>query len=161
MEMKAKARRLKLERNLDIVFVDYIQLMRAGGRFENRNQEMSHISRSLKELAKELHIPVVGISQLSRAPEKARGAIGPAAAALRPARIRRHRAGRRRGHLHLTGRRCTSPRRRRRRQAEAAASPRSSSPSSATARPGLVQLAFQDKFAKFENPTCAYRDAGD
>ncbi len=72
MEMKAKARRLKLERNLDILFIDYIQLMRAGGRFENRNQEMSFISRSLKELAKELQIPVVGISQLSRAPEKGR-----------------------------------------------------------------------------------------
>jgi replicative DNA helicase len=72
LEMKAKSRRLKMEHNLDIVFVDYIQLMRAGGRFENRNQEMSHISRSLKELSKELHVPVVGISQLSRAPEKAR-----------------------------------------------------------------------------------------
>lgn len=72
MEMKAKARRLKMEENLDILFVDYIQLMRAGGRFENRTQEMSYISRSLKELAKELQIPVVGISQLSRAPEKGR-----------------------------------------------------------------------------------------
>jgi len=72
MEMKAKCRRLKMEQRLDIVFVDYIQLMRTGGRFENRNQEMSFISRSLKELAKELRIPVVGISQLSRAPEKGR-----------------------------------------------------------------------------------------
>jgi len=72
MEMKAKCRRLKLEGHLDIVFVDYIQLMRTGARFENRNQEMSFISRSLKELAKELKIPVVGISQLSRAPEKMR-----------------------------------------------------------------------------------------
>lgn len=72
MEMKAKARRLKMEHGLDIVFIDYIQLMRTGGRFENRNQEMSFISRSLKELAKELKIPVVGISQLSRAPEKGR-----------------------------------------------------------------------------------------
>jgi replicative DNA helicase len=72
MEMKAKSRRLKMEQKLDIVFVDYIQLMRTGGRFENRNQEMSFISRSLKELAKELRIPVVGISQLSRAPEKGR-----------------------------------------------------------------------------------------
>ena len=71
-EMKAKARRQKLERHLDIIFIDYIQLMRAGGRYENRNQEMSMISRSLKELAKELHIPVVGISQLSRSPEKGR-----------------------------------------------------------------------------------------
>lgn len=72
MEMKAKCRRLKLEGHLDIVFVDYIQLMRTGGRFENRNQEMSFISRSLKEMAKELRIPVVGVSQLSRAPEKMR-----------------------------------------------------------------------------------------
>jgi replicative DNA helicase len=73
MELKSKARRLRLERNLDILFVDYIQLMRAGGRFENRNQEMSFISRSLKELAKEIQIPVVGISQLSRSPEKRSG----------------------------------------------------------------------------------------
>ena len=72
MEMKAKARRLKMEQHLDIVFIDYMQLMRAGGRFENRVQEISYISRSFKELAKELQIPVVGISQLSRAPEKGR-----------------------------------------------------------------------------------------
>ncbi len=72
MEMKAKCRRLRMEQRLDIVFIDYIQLMRTGGRFENRNQEMSFITRSLKELAKEIQIPVVGISQLSRAPEKGR-----------------------------------------------------------------------------------------
>jgi len=83
MEMKAKARRLKMERNLDIVFIDYIQLMRTSGRFENRNQEMSYITRSLKELAKELHIPVVGISQLSRAPEKGRGKPRPQLSDLR------------------------------------------------------------------------------
>ena len=74
MEMKAKARRLKMEQHLDLLFLDYMQLMRAGGRFENRTQEISYISRSLKELAKELQIPVVGISQLSRAPEKERRA---------------------------------------------------------------------------------------
>ncbi|MFB0566468.1 MAG: replicative DNA helicase [Candidatus Aminicenantaceae bacterium] len=72
IEMKAKARRLKMENNLDLLFIDYIQLMRTGQRFENRTQEMSHISRSLKELAKEIQIPVVGISQLSRAPERGR-----------------------------------------------------------------------------------------
>lgn len=72
MEMKAKARRLKMEQHLDLVFIDYIQLMRPGSRFENRTQEMSYISRSLKELAKEIKIPVVGISQLSRSPEKGR-----------------------------------------------------------------------------------------
>jgi len=83
MEMKAKARRLKLELHLDIVFVDYIQLMRVGGRYENRNQEMAFISRSLKELAKELQIPVVGISQLSRAPEKGRSKPRPQLSDLR------------------------------------------------------------------------------
>jgi len=83
MEMKAKARRLKMEGHLDIVFIDYIQLMRTGGRFENRNQEMSYITRSLKELAKELRIPVVGISQLSRAPEKARAKPRPQLSDLR------------------------------------------------------------------------------
>ena len=72
VEMKAKARRLKMEHNLNLVFIDYMQLMRPGSRFENRTQEISYISRSLKELAKELQIPVVGISQLSRAPEKGR-----------------------------------------------------------------------------------------
>jgi len=74
MEMKAKARRLKMEQHLDLLFVDYMQLMRGGTRFENRTQEISYISRSLKELAKELQIPVVGISQLSRSPEKERRA---------------------------------------------------------------------------------------
>jgi len=72
LAMKAKARRLRMEGNLDILFLDYMQLMRTSQRFENRNQEMSFISRSMKELAKELQIPVVGISQLSRAPEKGR-----------------------------------------------------------------------------------------
>lgn len=83
MEMKAKARRLKMEKHLDIVFVDYMQLMRGGGRFENRTQEISYISRSMKELAKELQIPVVGISQLSRAPEKGRAKPVPQLSDLR------------------------------------------------------------------------------
>jgi replicative DNA helicase len=83
MEMKAKARRLRMEQHLDVIFIDYIQLMRPGGRFENRNQEMSFISRSLKELAKELQIPVVGISQLSRAPEKGRKEAHPQLSDLR------------------------------------------------------------------------------
>jgi replicative DNA helicase len=83
MEMKAKARRLRMEQHLDVIFIDYIQLMRPGGRFENRNQEMSFITRSLKELAKELRIPVVGISQLSRAPEKGRKEARPQLSDLR------------------------------------------------------------------------------
>lgn len=70
MEVRAKARRLKAERGLEAVFVDYLQLMRGFSRAENRQQELSEISRSLKALAKELSIPVVALSQLSRAVEK-------------------------------------------------------------------------------------------
>ncbi|MFQ5768660.1 MAG: replicative DNA helicase, partial [Acidobacteriota bacterium] len=70
LEMRAKARRLASEHGLDLLIVDYIQLMRGRGRFESRNLEISDISRSLKELAKELNIPVLGLSQLSRAPEQ-------------------------------------------------------------------------------------------
>jgi replicative DNA helicase len=74
MEMRAKCRRLKREHGLDLLFIDYLQLMRSRSGFENRQQEITDISRSLKELAKELNIPVVALSQLSRAPEQRRGA---------------------------------------------------------------------------------------
>ncbi len=70
MEVRAKARRLKAERGLEAVFVDYLQLMHGFSRAENRQQELSEISRSLKALAKELSIPVIALSQLSRAVEK-------------------------------------------------------------------------------------------
>ena len=69
LEMRAKARRLKAEHGLDLLIVDYIQLMQGRGRFENRTQELASISRALKGLAKELSVPVVALSQLSRAPE--------------------------------------------------------------------------------------------
>jgi replicative DNA helicase len=69
MEMHAKCRRLKSERGLALVVLDYLQLMTGRGKFENRNQEISGISRGLKQLAKELQVPVVALSQLSRAPE--------------------------------------------------------------------------------------------
>ena len=70
MEVRAKSRRLKSERGLEAVFVDYLQLMRGFSRTENRQQELSEISRSLKALAKELSVPVIALSQLSRAVEK-------------------------------------------------------------------------------------------
>lgn len=70
LEMRAKARRLKAEHGLAVLFVDYLQLMRGDARAENRQQEISGISRSLKALAKELNIPVVALSQLSRAVEQ-------------------------------------------------------------------------------------------
>ncbi len=73
LEMRAKARRLKAEHGLDLLIVDYLQLMRSAGRQENRNLEIGEISRSLKALAKELQLPVMALSQLSRAPEARSG----------------------------------------------------------------------------------------
>jgi replicative DNA helicase len=70
LEMRAKSRRLSLEHGLDMVIVDYLQLMRGRGKHESRNLEIAEISRSLKELAKELKVPVVALSQLSRATEQ-------------------------------------------------------------------------------------------
>ncbi len=66
LEMRAKARRLQSERGLDLIIVDYLQLMRGIKRTESRQQEVSEISRSLKALAKELNVPVIALSQLSR-----------------------------------------------------------------------------------------------
>jgi len=68
-DIRAKCRRLKLEKNLGLIVIDYLQLMQ-GTRAENRQQEISDISRSLKILAKELDVPIVALSQLSRAPEQ-------------------------------------------------------------------------------------------
>ncbi|MBX6362361.1 MAG: replicative DNA helicase [Gemmatimonadetes bacterium] len=71
LETRAKARRLKADQpNLGLVIIDYIQLMTGTGRAENRQQEVSEISRALKGLAKELNVPVIALSQLSRAPEQ-------------------------------------------------------------------------------------------
>jgi replicative DNA helicase len=69
MEMRAKCRRLKAEHGLDLLIIDYLQLMTGRGRIESRQQEVSQISRDLKGLAKELDVPVIALSQLSRAPE--------------------------------------------------------------------------------------------
>jgi len=68
-ELRAKARKLKIEKGLGLVMVDYLQLMQGNSNRENRQQEISEISRSLKALARELNVPVVALSQLSRAPE--------------------------------------------------------------------------------------------
>ncbi len=69
LEMRAKCRRLMAEHDLHLVIIDYIQLMQGRGRFENRTLELASISRSLKGLAKELNVPIIVLSQLSRAPE--------------------------------------------------------------------------------------------
>ncbi|MBI5874942.1 MAG: replicative DNA helicase [Deltaproteobacteria bacterium] len=73
LEMRAKARRLQAEKGLKLVIVDYLQLMRGRGDANNREQEISDISRSLKAMAKELNVPVVALSQLTRRVEYRRG----------------------------------------------------------------------------------------
>ncbi len=73
LAMRSKARRLKAEHDIGMIVVDYLQLMTGPSDIENRQQEISYISRSLKALAKELDVPVVALSQLSRAPEQRGG----------------------------------------------------------------------------------------
>jgi replicative DNA helicase len=68
--MKAKARQLCIKENLQLILVDYLQLMRSSRNQENRTQEISEISRSLKALARELNLPIIALSQLSRDIEK-------------------------------------------------------------------------------------------
>ena len=83
MEMRAKARRLKQETGLDMIMVDYLQLMAVKGKVESRNQEISQISRGLKAIAKELNMPLVSLSQLSRRPEQRTGDHRPQLSDLR------------------------------------------------------------------------------
>jgi replicative DNA helicase len=70
LQMRSKCRRLHMEYELDLIVVDYLQLMSGGGRFENRVQEVSYISRQLKVLARDLNVPVLAAAQLSRAVEQ-------------------------------------------------------------------------------------------
>jgi len=83
LEVGSKARRLKAEKQLSLLVIDYLQLMQGGGKFENRNLEIAAITRSFKQLAKELDIPVVLLSQLSRMPERRGGDHRPQLADLR------------------------------------------------------------------------------
>ena len=69
-ELRSKCRKLKIEQGLDLILIDYLQLMEGEGNNESRQQEIAKISRSLKIIAKELNCPVVALSQLSRAPEQ-------------------------------------------------------------------------------------------
>ncbi|NLY09466.1 MAG: replicative DNA helicase [Tissierellia bacterium] len=69
-ELKAKCRRMKAQHGLDLIVLDYLQLMETDGRSENRQQEITKISRQLKGIAKELNVPLIALSQLSRAPEQ-------------------------------------------------------------------------------------------
>ncbi|MGZ5462534.1 MAG: replicative DNA helicase [Thermoanaerobaculia bacterium] len=83
LEMRAKARRLKMEAGLDMIMVDYLQLMSVKGKIESRQQEISQISRGLKAIAKELNVPLLSLSQLSRRPEQRTGDHRPQLSDLR------------------------------------------------------------------------------
>ena len=83
MEIRAKSRRLKIRENIGLIIIDYMQLMGIVDRAENRQQEISQISRSLKGIAKELNVPVVALSQLSRAVEQRTGSHRPQLSDLR------------------------------------------------------------------------------
>ena len=75
MQIRTKARRLKLEHNLSLLIVDYLQLMESKSNKENRVQEVAEITRGLKNIARELNIPIIALSQLSRAVEQSKPAI--------------------------------------------------------------------------------------
>ncbi len=83
LELRAKARRLKMEHGLDFIMVDYLQLMAIKGKVESRQQEVSQISRSLKAIAKELRVPLLSLSQLSRRSEQRTGDHRPQLSDLR------------------------------------------------------------------------------
>ena len=131
-EFRSKARRLKIHNDIQIIIIDYLQLMTGGTQDSkgNREQEVAFISRTLKAIAKELNVPIIALSQLSRATELRGGRTPPA---FGPARIGGHRAGRRHRGFHPSSRilRYQSGRERvcRRR-----VWPRSSSPSTVTVR---------------------------
>ena len=73
LEIRAKARRLKMKHDISLIVIDYLQLMQGARSSENRQQEISEISRSLKALAREIRVPVIAVSQLSRAVEQRTG----------------------------------------------------------------------------------------
>lgn len=83
LEMRAKARRLKAQHNVGLLVIDYIQMMSASGRYENRQSEMALISRGIKAMAKELEVPVIAVSQLSRMVEQRGGEKRPQLSDLR------------------------------------------------------------------------------
>ena len=83
VELRAKSRRLKQEHGLELLIIDYLQLMGGGARYDSRQQEISDISRSLKGLAKELKVPILALSQLSRAPDQRSGDHRPQLSDLR------------------------------------------------------------------------------
>ncbi|NOY89507.1 MAG: replicative DNA helicase [FCB group bacterium] len=157
LEMRAKARRLKAKSDVGLIIVDYIQMMHSPGRFENRQQEMASISRSLKILAKELNIPVIACSQLSRMVEQRGGEKRPQLSDLRESGaieqdadvvIFVYRAEHYLSHLEKTDPKYIEVEG----KAELILSKQRNGPT------GIVPLTFIKEFARFENPAPGYRE---
>lgn len=143
LEMKAKARRLKSEVNLGLIILDYLQLMRGGGYKDSREQEISEISRSLKTLAKELNVPVIALSQLNRKVED-RTNKRPQMADLRDSGAIEQDADLI-AFIYRDEVYDTSEENPEKGMAEIIVGKQRNGPT------GMVKLAFQDKFARFEN----------
>ena len=129
IEIRAKARRLHQQQPLGLIIIDYLQLMRPDGRVESRVQQVGEMSRGLKILARELHVPVIALSQLSRAVETRGQSIDtkrPLLSDLRESRVRSNRTP--------TSSRSSSARSTTTRRPSGRGSRTSSSPSTATAR---------------------------
>ncbi|MBF89617.1 MAG: replicative DNA helicase [Candidatus Marinimicrobia bacterium] len=142
-ELRAKSRRLKAEKDIQLIMVDYLQMMHGGSSSESRQQEISQISRSLKALAKEISVPVVALSQLSRAPE-ARSDHRPQLSDLRESGAIEQDADL---VMFLYRKWVYSRDEEDRRKAEIIVSKQRNGPT------GTVPLIFVDSYAKFENAT--------
>jgi replicative DNA helicase len=140
-QMRGKARRLKAEKGLDLLVVDYLQLMQGRGDAESRQQEISDISRSLKALAKELNVPVLALSQLSRAVESRKPPI-PMLADLRESGAIEQDAD---VVIFIYREEVYEPESEKKGRADIMVKKHRNGPI------GDVELLFQDKFAKFEN----------
>ncbi|UCG63299.1 MAG: replicative DNA helicase [Candidatus Zixiibacteriota bacterium] len=157
LEMRAKARRLKMQHDVALIIVDYIQMMQASGRHENRQQEMAAISRSLKVLAKELDVPVLACSQLSRMVEQRGGEKRPQLSDLRESGAIEQDADVVmfvfRSEHYLSHLERTDPKFQEiEGKAEIIVAKQRNGPT------GVVNLTFIKDFARFENPAAGYRE---
>ena len=157
LEMRAKARRLKGQYDISLIIVDYIQMMHASGRYENRQQEIASISRNLKVLAKELDIPVIACSQLSRMVEQRGGEKRPQLSDLRESGAIEqdadvvmfvYRAEHYMSHLEKTDPKYQEVEG----KAEIIISKQRNGPT------GVVHLSFIKDFARFENQAAGFRE---
>ncbi|UCE23486.1 MAG: replicative DNA helicase [Candidatus Zixiibacteriota bacterium] len=157
LEMRAKARRLKAQHDVALIIVDYIQMMHASGRHENRQQEIASISRNLKVLAKELDVPVIACSQLSRQVEQRGGEKRPQLSDLRESGAIEQdadvvmfvfRAEHYLSHLERTDPKFQEVEGR----AEIIVAKQRNGPT------GTVNLTFIKEFARFENQTTGFRE---